>query len=75
MDTVKMSYMGAVAHTEHSSHPAIIKRLDRATGHLKSNVSMIEGARPSVAKSSALDHLPSDDPSARFRFSPAPRNQ
>ncbi len=37
------------AHTHghaHSTHPAIIKRLNRATGHLKSIVTMIESERP-----------------------------
>ncbi|MBW6528482.1 metal-sensing transcriptional repressor [Sphingomonas sp. RHCKR7] len=37
-----------MAHTEHSSHPAIIKRLNRANGHLKSIVTMIEEQRPCV---------------------------
>ena len=30
----------------HASHPAIIKRLRRAEGHLRSVVAMIEAARP-----------------------------
>lgn len=30
----------------HESHPAIIKRLNRATGHLRSIVEMIEEGRP-----------------------------
>lgn len=35
-----------MAHYDHSNHPAIIKRLNRATGHLKSIVGMIEEQRP-----------------------------
>lgn len=30
----------------HSSHPAIVKRLKRAEGHLRSIVTMIEAGRP-----------------------------
>jgi DNA-binding FrmR family transcriptional regulator len=30
----------------HASHPAVVKRLKRAEGHLRSVVSMIEGGRP-----------------------------
>ncbi|UYN96432.1 MAG: metal-sensing transcriptional repressor [Enhydrobacter sp.] len=30
----------------HSSHPAIVKRLKRAEGHLRSVVAMIEAGRP-----------------------------
>nr|WP_189677771.1 metal-sensing transcriptional repressor [Sphingomonas glacialis] len=37
-----------MAHSDHSSHPAIIKRLNRANGHLRSIVSMIEEERPCV---------------------------
>jgi len=37
-----------MAHHTHSTHPAIIKRLNRAAGHLKSIVTMIEGERPCV---------------------------
>lgn len=37
-----------MVHTTHSSHPAIIKRLNRASGHLKSIVGMIEEERPCV---------------------------
>ncbi|MBN8831355.1 MAG: metal-sensing transcriptional repressor [Sphingomonadales bacterium] len=37
-----------MAHKTHSSHPAIIKRLNRAAGHLKSIVTMIEEERPCV---------------------------
>ncbi|GHH25949.1 hypothetical protein GCM10008023_39900 [Sphingomonas glacialis] len=39
---------GDMAHSDHSSHPAIIKRLNRANGHLRSIVSMIEEERPCV---------------------------
>jgi DNA-binding FrmR family transcriptional regulator len=31
---------------KHDSHPAIVKRLNRATGHLRSIVEMIEAGRP-----------------------------
>ena len=37
-----------MAHTEHTSHPAIIKRLNRAAGHLRSVITMIEEGRPCV---------------------------
>ena len=37
-----------MAHYDHSNHPAIIKRLNRATGQLKSIVGMIEEQRPCV---------------------------
>lgn len=32
----------------HESHPAIVKRLNRANGHLRSIVEMIEAGRPCV---------------------------
>ncbi|MCH7862532.1 MULTISPECIES: metal-sensing transcriptional repressor [Sphingomonas] len=32
----------------HDSHPAIVKRLNRAGGHLRSIVEMIEGGRPCI---------------------------
>ena len=32
----------------HESHPAIVKRLNRAAGHLRSIVAMIEEERPCV---------------------------
>lgn len=35
-------------HAPHVSHPAIIKRLNRAAGHLRSIVGMIEEARSCV---------------------------
>lgn len=37
-----------MVHDAHTSHPAIVKRLNRATGHLRSIVGMIEGERPCV---------------------------
>ena len=37
-----------MAHNAHSSHPAIVKRLNRAAGHLRSIVAMIEEERPCV---------------------------
>lgn len=37
-----------MSHGPHSSHPAIIKRLNRAAGHLRSIVGMIEEERPCV---------------------------
>jgi uncharacterized protein len=33
---------------EHASHPAIVKRLKRAEGHLHSVIAMIEAGRPCV---------------------------
>lgn len=35
-----------MSDTIHSTHPAIVKRLKRAEGHLRSVVSMIESGRP-----------------------------
>jgi len=37
-----------MAHDAHTSHPAIIKRLNRANGHLRSIAAMIEEGRPCV---------------------------
>lgn len=37
-----------MAHGNHQTHPAIIKRLNRANGHLRSIVGMIEQERPCV---------------------------
>ncbi len=37
-----------MAHEAHTSHPAIIKRLKRANGHLRSIIDMIEAERPCV---------------------------
>jgi DNA-binding FrmR family transcriptional regulator len=42
-DGVRMTH----AH-DHESHPAIVKRLNRATGHLRSIVAMIEDKRSCV---------------------------
>jgi DNA-binding FrmR family transcriptional regulator len=33
---------------DHASHPAIVKRLKRAEGHLRSVIGMIEAGRPCV---------------------------
>jgi DNA-binding FrmR family transcriptional regulator len=35
-------------HTTHASHPAIVKRLKRANGHLASVIKMIEDEQPCV---------------------------
>jgi len=37
-----------MAHNTHPGHPAIVKRLNRATGHLRSIVGMIDEERPCV---------------------------
>lgn len=37
-----------MAHTTHTSHPEIVKRLSRAGGHLRSIVEMIDAERPCV---------------------------
>ncbi|WIA55795.1 metal-sensing transcriptional repressor [Sphingobium sp. WTD-1] len=37
-----------MADHQHETHPAIIKRLNRAGGHLRSIVTMIEEGRPCV---------------------------
>lgn len=37
-----------MSHGPHASHPAIMKRLNRAAGHLRSIVTMIEEERPCV---------------------------
>ena len=37
-----------MSHHAHDGHPAIIKRLNRASGHLRSIVGMIEEQRPCV---------------------------
>jgi len=37
-----------MAHNAHASHPAIVKRLNRAAGHLRSIVGMIGEERPCV---------------------------
>jgi len=35
-------------HTTHATHPAIVKRLKRANGHLASVIKMIEDEQPCV---------------------------
>ncbi|WAC58568.1 metal-sensing transcriptional repressor [Brevundimonas sp. SL130] len=35
-----------MAHVSHAAHPAIIKRLRRADGHLNTVIQMIESGRP-----------------------------
>ncbi len=35
-------------HIPHATHPAIVKRLKRANGHLASVIRMIEGEQPCV---------------------------
>lgn len=37
-----------MAHATHTSHPDIVKRLNRAAGHLRSIVVMIDEQRPCV---------------------------
>lgn len=37
-----------MAHIDHPNHPAIVKRLNRAAGHLRSIVGMIEEHRSCV---------------------------
>ena len=37
-----------IKHTTHASHPAIVKRLKRANGHLASVIKMIEDEQPCV---------------------------
>lgn len=39
---------------KHESHPAIIKRLKRAEGHLRSTIGMIEAGRPCVDRAQQL---------------------
>lgn len=40
--------MCPMSHAPHSGHPAIVKRLNRAAGHLRSIVTMIESERACV---------------------------
>ena len=54
-----------MAHYSHSSHPAIIKRLNRATGHLKSIVTMIENEKPCVDIAQQLQAVESAIASAK----------
>ena len=44
-----------MSNHKHASHPAIIKRLNRATGHLRSIVTMIEEGRTCVDVAQQLD--------------------
>ena len=37
-----------IEHTPHATHPAIVKRLKRANGHLASVIRMIENEQPCV---------------------------
>jgi DNA-binding FrmR family transcriptional regulator len=43
-----------VSATRHASHPAILLRLKRAEGHLRSVIGMIEGGRPCVVLAQQL---------------------
>lgn len=54
-----------MAHHVHSSHPAIIKRLNRAAGHLRSIVSMIEEERACVDVAQQLQAVESAIASAK----------
>ena len=56
---------GRMADNDHSSHPAIIKRLNRATGHLRSIVAMIEEDRPCVDIAQQLQAVESAIASAK----------
>lgn len=58
-------YIGGMAHNAHTSHPAIIKRLNRAAGHLRSIVEMIEGERPCVDIAQQLQAVESAIASAK----------
>ena len=40
--------MTGMSHHAHASHPAIVKRLNRAAGHLRSIVTMIDEQRSCV---------------------------
>lgn len=51
----RVAYIAPMSHYAHSSHPAIIKRLNRAAGHLRSIVTMIEEERPCVDIAQQLD--------------------
>ncbi len=44
-----------MSNHQHASHPAIVKRLNRAAGHLRSIVTMIEGERACVDIAQQLD--------------------
>ena len=49
----------------HASHPAIVKRLNRATGHLRSIVGMIDEGRPCVEVAQQLQAVESAIASAK----------
>lgn len=49
----------------HASHPAIVKRLNRATGHLRSIVGMIDEGRPCVEIAQQLQAVESAIASAK----------
>lgn len=44
-----------MSHANHASHPEIVKRLNRAAGHLRSIVDMIDSERPCVEIAQQLD--------------------
>jgi DNA-binding FrmR family transcriptional regulator len=54
-----------MAHHVHPNHPAIIKRLNRATGHLRSIVTMIEEQRACVDVAQQLQAVESAIASAK----------
>jgi len=51
--------------TLHTSHPAIIKRLKRANGHLASVIEMLESERPCVELAQQLQAVESAIASAK----------
>jgi DNA-binding FrmR family transcriptional regulator len=57
--------MESMAHNPHTSHPAIIKRLNRAAGHLRSIVTMIDEERPCVDIAQQLQAVESAIASAK----------
>lgn len=54
-----------MAHGPHASHPDIVKRLNRAAGHLRSIVGMIEDARACVDIAQQLQAVESAIASAK----------
>jgi DNA-binding FrmR family transcriptional regulator len=44
-----------MSHANHASHPDIVKRLNRAAGHLRGIVEMIDAQRPCVDLAQQLD--------------------
>lgn len=56
---------GGMAHDAHTSHPAIVKRLNRAAGHLRSIVDMIDAQRPCVDIAQQLQAVESAIASAK----------